>query len=125
MLRLAGKAAALPDFAIAQHRQRIVHHRVAVAEAHGGALGVHLEGAAVIELAIGGPPRLSVHRADVAAEDVLLVVVEILAGDVFRRRLEAGGAALGIRRIGDDREKQCDELRRKLMHANTSECPNS
>ena len=96
LLRLAREPAALPHLAIAKHRQRFVHHGVAVADADGGALSVYLEGAAVIELAIGGPARLGFHRGDVAAEHVLLVVVEILAGDVFRWRLKAGGAALGV-----------------------------
>jgi hypothetical protein len=76
LLRLAGKSPALPHFTIAQHRQRFVHRGVAVAEARGKALGVHLEGAAVIEVAIGRAPRLCFHGADVAAEHVLLVVVE-------------------------------------------------
>src|SRR6266478_9096534 len=94
LLRLAGKAAALPDFAVGQRRQRIVHHGVAVADAGGEAFGVHLEGLAVVEVAIGGASWLCFHRSDVAAEDVLLVVVEVLAGDVFGWRLETGGAGL-------------------------------
>jgi hypothetical protein len=83
LLRLARKPAALPHIAVAKHRQRFVHHGVAVAEARGGAFGVHLEGAAVVELAIGWAPRLGFHCGDVAAEDVLLVIVEILARDLF------------------------------------------
>jgi hypothetical protein len=72
-----------------------------MADARGGALGVHLEGAAVIEFAVGRAPGLGVHRGDIAAEDVLLVVVKILAGDVFRRRLEADRPGLGVRWGGE------------------------
>src|SRR6185312_6105160 len=106
LFRRARKPAALPHLAVSEHRQRIVHHGVAMADAGGGALGVHLEGAAVIEVAIGGSPRLCFHGADVAAERVLLVVVEILAGDVFRRRLEAGRAGLGHGPAGCQRQNK-------------------
>ena len=107
LLRRAGKPAALPHLAIAEHWQRLVHHGVAVAEARGGAFGVHLEGAAVIKLAIGGASRFCFHRGDVAAEDVLLVVVEILAGDVLGWGLEADGTGLSHRGIGGEQQHEC------------------
>jgi hypothetical protein len=38
LLRLAGEPTVLPHLAVSQHRQRSVHHGVAVADAGGGAL---------------------------------------------------------------------------------------
>ena len=104
LLRLARKTAALPDLAIGQHRQRRVEHGIAMTDARGGASRVHLKCVTKVEVAIGRASRVGVHRGDIAADRVLLVVVEILAGDVFRRRLEAGGAGLGGRCICDDHE---------------------
>jgi hypothetical protein len=104
LLRRAGKSAALPDLAVRQHRHARLHDRVAVAEAGGIAFRSHLESLAPFEIAVGGPARRHRRFHDVAAKRVLPVVVEILAGDIFRRRLEAGSVALGIRSAGEDQQ---------------------
>ena len=51
-------------------------------------------------IAANGPARRHRRFDDLAAERVLLVVVEILAGDVFGGRLETGGAGLRVGRGG-------------------------
>ena len=111
LFRLARKPAALPHLAVGQRWQRFVHHGIAVADARGGAFGVNLEGAAIVELAIGGASWFCFHRGEVAAEDLLFVVVEILAGDVFGWGLEAGGAGLGICRGADYPKGEREEER--------------
>ena len=83
--------AAPPDFAIGEHRQRWVHHGVAVTDAPCAAFCRHLEGVAPFEFAIDRTPGACGHFHDVAAEHVLRVNREELAADVLRGRLEAGG----------------------------------
>lgn len=97
LLGAAGEAAPLPHLSIGQHRQGVVEHGVAVADARGAALRWHFEGVAPFEVAVGRAPRRCRHLADVAAKHVApLVGGEELAGDVVRRRLE-GGRTLRVR----------------------------
>ena len=112
----AGEAAALPDLAVSQHRQRFVDYGVAVADAVRGALGIHLEGVAPFELAVGWTFRACLHIGDVAAERVLFVVGEELAGDVFRRRLEADGTTLGVRGGGKCQQGKRGEHNQGARH---------
>lgn len=94
MLRLARKAAALPDVAISEQWQPWLHDRVAVADALAAPFRSHLERLAPFEIAIGRSARRHRRFHDVATERVPLVVVEILAGDVFSTATESPQARL-------------------------------
>jgi hypothetical protein len=54
--------------------------------------------------------------ADIAAKRLVAVILEIHAGDVFRRRLEAGDVVLGVRGAGaGQRQDECEEDRCKAI----------
>ena len=81
----------------------------------------HLEGRALVELAIDGATQAALNVHEVAAEYALALIDEEQAGDVLRQCLETDRAVLGVG--GGCREGDCEKTRMKILHTYVAPVP--